>query len=158
MNLKNQSELYRAQIKNRLRRRGEPLIDPDHEIKKLIRYAYPDASLEVREQLGRDCFIDSINDHEMEWLSTKGKPKFVDDAVQLALEYETFQNGRKQRIYRKHFGVRIQQMSKICPPMSWMIFSHQEFVRFPKIIGIPKAENPKSKLIIKNNQNKNTGE
>ena len=42
----------------------------------------------------------------------QGKPKFVDDAVQLALEYETFQNGRKQRIYRKHFGVRIQQMSQ----------------------------------------------
>lgn len=42
----------------------------------------------------------------------QGKPKFVDDAVQLALEYETFQNGRKQRIYQKHFGVRIQQMSQ----------------------------------------------
>ena len=88
----------------------------------------------------------------------QGKPKFVDDAVQLALEYETFQNGRKKGSTENILGLEYNKCHKICPPMSWMIFSHQEFVRFPKIIGIPKAENPKSKLIIKNNQNKNTGE
>ena len=64
---RNQSELYRAiKIKNKVRRRGEILEDLAHDIKSFARYAYPNVTPETREQLAKDCFIDSLCDAELE--------------------------------------------------------------------------------------------
>jgi hypothetical protein len=71
----NQGKLYRAQIKNRIRRRGEPLSELAQDIKRMIHKAYPSAPPEVREQLGRDCFSDSLNEAEMEWTVFRGNRK-----------------------------------------------------------------------------------
>jgi hypothetical protein len=112
----NQAELYRAQMKNRLRKRSEPLTDLGHEIKRLVRLAYPGAPLEVREHLARDCFIDSLNNSEMEWAVFQGKPATVDDAMRFAMEFEAFQTGRKRRIDGKA-DVRMQQEVTDTPPV-----------------------------------------
>jgi hypothetical protein len=112
----NQAELYRAQMKNRLRKRSEPLTDLGHEIKRLVRLAYPGAPLEVREHLARDCFIDSLNNSEMEWAVFQGKPRTVDDAMRFAMEFEAFQTGRKRRIDGKA-DVRMQQEVTDTPPV-----------------------------------------
>ncbi|KAL3862063.1 hypothetical protein ACJMK2_038690 [Sinanodonta woodiana] len=104
----NQSELYRAQIKSRLRKRGEPLTELAQDIKRLVRLAYPTAPLQVREQLARDCFIDSLNDSELEWVVFQAKSQTVDDALRVGHEYEAFQKGRHGRLTIKH-GVRMQR-------------------------------------------------
>ncbi|MES9970274.1 MAG: hypothetical protein ABW092_09585 [Candidatus Thiodiazotropha sp.] len=92
-----QSELYRAKIKSRIRRKGEPIVELAQDIRKLIRLAYPSATADVREQLSKDCFIDALNDHDLEWAVLQGKPRSVEDALKLALEYEAFQRGRRGR-------------------------------------------------------------
>ena len=92
-----QSELYRAKIKSRVRRRAEPIVELAQDIRKLIRLAYPSATADVREQLSKDCFIDALNDHDLEWAVLQGKPRSVEDALKLALEYEAFQKGRHGR-------------------------------------------------------------
>lgn len=63
----------------------------------LARYAYPNVTPETREQLAKDCFIDSLCDAQLEWAVYQGKPLSLQQAVTLALECEAFQNGRKQR-------------------------------------------------------------
>ena len=92
----NQTELYRAQIKGRLRKKSESVQELATDIKRLVRRAYPQATNDLKDQIARDCFIDSINEHELEWFVYQGKPKTVDEAMQLALEYEAFQVGRKR--------------------------------------------------------------
>ena len=92
----NQTELYRAQIKGRLRKRSETVQELATDIKRLVRRAYPQATIDLRDQISRDCFIDSLNEHELEWFVYQGKPKTVDEAMQLALEFEAFQAGRKK--------------------------------------------------------------
>jgi hypothetical protein len=94
----NQAELYRAQMKNRLRKRAESLSELSHDVKRLVRFAYPAAAEEVREHLARDCFIDSLNNSDMEWAVFQGKPASVDAAMKLAVEFEAFQAGRKRRL------------------------------------------------------------
>jgi hypothetical protein len=94
---RNQSELYRAKIKNKVRKRGEKLEELAHDIKSLAKYAYPNVTPETREQFAKDCFIDSLCDAELEWAVYQGKPSSLQQAVTLALECEAFQNGRKQR-------------------------------------------------------------
>ena len=92
-----QSEAFRAQMKARQRRRGEPLAELAQDIKRLVRKAYPEASVDVKEALACDAFTDAVGDSDMEWNIFQGKPKGVDDALRLALEYEAFQMGRSRR-------------------------------------------------------------
>ena len=40
-----QSELYRAKIKSRIRRKGEPIVELAQDIRKLIRLAYPSKNM-----------------------------------------------------------------------------------------------------------------
>ena len=77
----NQTELYRAQIKGRLRKKSESVQELATDIKRLVRRAYPQASNDLKDQIARDCFIDCINDHELEWFVYQGKPKTVDEAM-----------------------------------------------------------------------------
>lgn len=92
---RNQSELYRAKMKNKMRKRNEKLRDLAQDIKSLARYAYPNVTSETREQLAKDYFIDPLGDAELEWAVYQGKPISLQQAV--ALKCEAFQNGRKQR-------------------------------------------------------------
>ena len=48
----------------------------------------------MQEQLSKDCFIDALNEYDLEWAVLQGKPHSVEDAMKLALEYEAFQRGR----------------------------------------------------------------
>ena len=61
-----------------------------------MRRAYPQATNDLRDQIARDCFIDSLNEQELQWFVYQGKPKTVDEAMQLSLKYEAFQAGRKR--------------------------------------------------------------
>ncbi|CAG2191634.1 unnamed protein product [Mytilus edulis] len=92
----NQAEMYRAQMKSRIRGRTEQIPVLGQDIKRLVRLAYPSAPMEVREYLARDCFIDSLNDADMEWAIFQAKAENIDNAVHVALEYEAFQNGRRK--------------------------------------------------------------
>ncbi|KAK3580177.1 hypothetical protein CHS0354_001310 [Potamilus streckersoni] len=133
----NQSVLYRAQIMSRLR-------------KKSIRLAYPTSPLQVREQLAIDCFIDSLNDSELEWLVFQSKSKTVDYAPRVDHEYEAFQKGRHGRLNSKA-GVRMQR----------------EVLNKENSMSVQKEENPAENGEILNeilkrikqleNQNKNYG-
>ncbi|CAG2188204.1 unnamed protein product [Mytilus edulis] len=92
----NQAEMYRAQMKSKIRGRTEQIPVLGQDIKRLVRLAYPSAPMEVRDYLARDCFIDSLNDADMEWAIFQAKAKNIDNAIQVALEYEAFQNNRRK--------------------------------------------------------------
>ncbi|CAC5362691.1 TBC1D8_9 [Mytilus coruscus] len=66
------------------------------DIKRLVRLAYPSAPIEIKEQLAYECFIDSLNDVDMGWAIFQAKAKSINNAIQVALEYEAFQNDRRK--------------------------------------------------------------
>ena len=77
----NQTELYHAQIKGRLRLKSESVQELAPGIKRLVPQAYPQATNDLKDQIACDCFIDSINDHELKWFVYQGKPKTVDEVM-----------------------------------------------------------------------------
>lgn len=110
----------------------------------------------MRDQLARDCFIDSLNDQEIEWAVHQERPRFVDDAVRLALEFEAFQNGCRQRMYQKQAGVRMQQMSQKTNMSPAFDDSHLSDIRqISQNSWIVPNDRNKIKF---NNQSKNNGE
>ena len=116
-----QSELHRVTLKTRLRRENETLSELAQDVNRLVRLAYPSATVDVREQLSKDYFIDALNDHELEWAVLRGKPESVDNSMKLALEYESFLIGRRgkhasSQRFNRQSPVHSQQGSK-CPSL-----------------------------------------
>ena len=121
----NQCEIYKAQLKQRIRKQDEGLPELAQDIKRLTRMAYPSAFLDLRDTLSKYSFIEALNDAEMElfvcqknhgplmWRSDlpenmPKEPSTIDDAVRLALKYEAFTQGRRKRLVSAKSGVRMQ--------------------------------------------------
>ena len=76
-----QSELRRVKFKTQVWHGGEILRELAQDVNKLIRFDYSSAPADIREQLSKDCFIDALNDPDLEWTVIQGKPKLVEDAL-----------------------------------------------------------------------------
>lgn len=104
-----QSELYRSELKNRFRKKDEPLTEFAQDIKRLVRLAYPNTDVDVRSTLARNAFEDSLGDPDMEWAVHQGKPLTIESAVKLALEFEAFRGSRRQQLHKVNKApVRVQ--------------------------------------------------
>ena len=103
---RNQTEMYRAQMNGRYRKRNESLSELAQDIKRLARLAYPTAPCEVRDILAYKCFRDALCDQNMEWAICQSANENIDEALNLALKFEAFTLGRD----RKHNqALRFQQ-------------------------------------------------
>ena len=92
-----QSELARAKLKNRVKRRDETLPELVEGIESLTRVAYPDASQELQDVLARDHFIDALTDEDLRLRIRQAKPQSLQKALEIALELESFQLASKHR-------------------------------------------------------------
>ena len=92
-----QSELARAKLKNRVKRRDETLPELVEGIESLTRAAYPDASQELQDVLARDHFIDALTDEDLRLRIRQAKPQSLQEALEIALELESFQLASKHR-------------------------------------------------------------
>ncbi|CAC5406443.1 unnamed protein product [Mytilus coruscus] len=85
--------MYKAQMKSKIRGRTKQIPVLGQDIKRLVRLAYPSAPMEIKKQLARDCFVDSLNDADMEWAIFKAKAKSVNNAIQVAPSKMTDKSG-----------------------------------------------------------------
>lgn len=86
----NQTQLFRAMLKNRQRQPAESLTELAQDIKRLALKAYPDAPYEMVETLAKEYFVDSLGDTETRWRVYQSRPVNLSDAVTVAVELEAF--------------------------------------------------------------------
>ena len=86
----NQTQLFRAMLKNRSRQSNESLAELAQEIKRLALRAYPDAPYEMVDTLAKEYFIDSLVDTDTKWRVYQSRPGTLSDAVVVAVELEAF--------------------------------------------------------------------
>ena len=91
-------ELFRSQLKSRIRGKDESLPELAQAIQRLVRQAYPDASLSVWEVLAKDHFVDAIADADIRWKVLQTRPGTVQEALATATEVEAFQISERQRL------------------------------------------------------------
>ena len=87
---KHQTEMYRAQLRSRTKKREETLPELAQAIRRLTRQAYPNAPSTLRDTLSRDHFIDALPESEVRWRIHQGRPKSLREALTAALEIEAF--------------------------------------------------------------------
>ena len=90
----NLSDIFRTQLKSRVRNKGESIPQLAKAVKKLVRQAYPRLNKDVVKTLYIDRFIDTMMDSEIRLRVREFGLKTLSDAEQTALRLEC--QGRKQ--------------------------------------------------------------
>ena len=93
----NQNQLYKAQLRSRCRKSGESIPELTQDISRLVRNACGELSSVHRDSIAKDAFIESLNSRDLELAVFQGRPKNLQDAVNIALEYEAFQVTRQKK-------------------------------------------------------------
>ena len=93
----NRAEVYRAQLKNRVRQKGESIPELAQNVRKLTRQAYPGANSNLIDTLALDHFIDSLLDSETRLRLRECSPKTIQEAETLAVKLEAQRMADKQR-------------------------------------------------------------
>ena len=107
-----QSYLFRAKLKVRSRRKNEKLPELASDIRRLVVKAYPDISAELREELGKDHFIEALDLPEIRMQVRRAKPVNLGDALTTALEEEAFiqvEYNKVDMLQRIHVGANACQ-------------------------------------------------
>ena len=97
---KNQMELHRSQMDARVRKKGESLPELVQDIKRLVRLAYPNAQQDVRDSLAYRTFRDALNDRDLAFGLCQGNVDTIDEALNLALKYEAFNQSYRKPALR----------------------------------------------------------
>ena len=86
----NQTELYRAQLKDRRQKATKTLPQLGQDIRRLTRPAYHTASADVCETLAKEYFIDSLSSFDMSLRIKQARPEHLNDAIRHAVELNAF--------------------------------------------------------------------
>ena len=83
----NQTELYRAQLRERKQKAVETLPELGQDIRRLTNLAYPTATVDLKEILAKEQFIDAIKDSDMRLRIKQARPTDLNDEVRHAVEF-----------------------------------------------------------------------
>ena len=92
----NQTELYRAQLRERRQRASESLPELGQDLRRLVNLAYPTAPIEVRETLAKEQFIDALKESEMRLRVKQARPMDLNDAIRHAVELDAFNSAERR--------------------------------------------------------------
>lgn len=93
----NRSEIYRTQLKSRVRNKSESIPELAQAIRKLVRQAYPGVNKDVIETLSIDNFIDALTDSDIRLRVRELGPKTLAEAERTALRLESHKIADRQR-------------------------------------------------------------
>ena len=97
-----QTELYRAQLKEKEWKHGENVTEFGQRIVRLTTLAYPKADPSLIKSLAMGFFVDAISDAEMRLKIQQTRPKDLNEAVKVAVELEAFDRAERQRRGQKY--------------------------------------------------------
>jgi hypothetical protein len=103
-----QSELFKAKLRNRVKNKEETLQELAHDIRRLVRLAYPKAPARTHDDLTKDQFIEALGDGEIRWSVFQARPKTITEALKVAMELEAFKESEKCRMRRNVRGIKTE--------------------------------------------------
>ena len=93
----NQTQMFKAILRSRQRQSEESLPHLAHDIRKLVKLAYPTANHQLLDDLAKEHFINSLSDFDIRWKIHQSRPHILDEAVRTATELEAFRIADKYR-------------------------------------------------------------
>jgi hypothetical protein len=106
-----QAELFKAKLRGRVKAKEESLQELAHDVRRLVRLAYPNAAVNTHDDLTKDQFIESLGDAEIRWSVFQARPKNITEALKVAMELEAFRESEKCRLRRRVRGVQLENLT-----------------------------------------------
>ena len=125
----NQTELYRAQLREGRQKASETLPEMGQEIRHLTNLAYPTASSELKEVLATEQFLDGLFDPEMRLKIKQARPVNLNDAIQRAVELEAFSRAERRRKEHVHVIVNDKDSSEKRSRMEALMTEMQKSIK-----------------------------
>jgi len=146
-----QEEMFRSQLRNRKRKRGETLQNLYNDIWRLMSLAYPGFEASQFSQLiAKDIFLSSLDDVNLEMRCREREPKDIDEALRIALRLEQYERvvDRSSGNFRFNRNVRQSDDNKALNDKV------RELGRQLKVLQKKVEDNEKVAGCIKNGRNK----
>lgn len=109
----NQTELYRAHIRERRQRASETLPELGQSIRRVATQAYPRVPMEVVETLAKEQFIDALIESNMRLRIKQERPNNLNDAIRLEVELEAFVKAEQKQKESQGFIRPVAQAESI---------------------------------------------
>lgn len=93
----NQTELYRAQLRERRQKDSETIPQLGQDVRRLTRLAYPTAPADVCETLAKEYFIDALKSADMRLRVKQSRPQDLNDAIRHAVELDAFVGAERKK-------------------------------------------------------------
>ena len=88
----NQQERFRAELRTRRRRPGETVQDLFLDIVRLLSLSYPGQSGELYQSIGRDCFLEALEDPELRIRVLDQQPTTMEQALAIVCRMQAYSN------------------------------------------------------------------
>jgi hypothetical protein len=109
LNPGNKVNLYRSQLRSRIRKEKESLPQLAQSIRMLAAQAYPNADRELFESLCCDHFLDAVGDSDIRTMLSLTQNQKFDDLIGMAVQIEANKTVERQRNPRR-FVREVQQV------------------------------------------------
>ena len=86
-----QAERFRAELRNRRRKSGETLQAVYNDVCRLLALAYPGPSNATTAIVGRDAFLDALNNNEMRIKVLEREPSTLEEALSIVCRLEAYE-------------------------------------------------------------------
>jgi len=111
-----QQEKFRVELRYRKRKQNETVHELAQDVERLISLAYPTAGPSVRDVLGRDAFIDALNDPELEFKVREKEPTDLYSALTLTMKLEVLSKARE--VQRESSKPKFSRVTQVSEPQS----------------------------------------
>jgi hypothetical protein len=91
-----QTELYSVQLRERKQKAAESLPELGQGIRRLINLAYLTATINLKEILAKEQFVDALQDPKMRLRIKQARSVDLNDAVRHAVELQAFQSADRR--------------------------------------------------------------
>jgi hypothetical protein len=108
-----QAELFKAKLRSRTKGKEESLQELAHDIRRLVRLAYPGAAIRMHDDLTKDQFIEALGDGEIRWSVFQARPKNITEALKVAMELEAFKESERSRLRKSVRGIKIDNSGSL---------------------------------------------
>jgi hypothetical protein len=108
-----QAELFKAKLRSRVKTKEESLQELAHDIRRLVRLAYPKAAMRTHDDMTKDQFIEALGDGEVRWSVFQARPKNITEALKVAMELEAFKESEKSRLRKSVRGIKSESDHEI---------------------------------------------
>ena len=92
----NQTELYRAQLRERHQKATETIPELGQDIRRLTNLAYSSEPIEVRETLAKEQFLDALVSSDLRLRIKQSRPRDLNEAICHAVELDAYNNAEKR--------------------------------------------------------------